>query len=285
MAYAVITREPESGDRYAAALTALGLEIVAMPVTRTEWIDNGLDRVVRERTYDAIVVASARAARALAAAWVAPPRTDGRIVVSTWFEQMYGEPREAGPPERDAQGRSKLPKVWAVGAATARVLAEVGIACVVPEGVDDGHGLALALIEGLGVAERKPPLRERRILVPRAADGRRELLEAMVDAGATVDAMTVYKTFHADPADEEIVAGQRALEEGGAPICVMFAPSQVKALAELVPLPSVAATFVAIGETTAKALREARARRVVVADQPTPEGIAKAVRSVYPPKP
>ncbi len=282
MAYAVITREPEATDRYAAALQALGLETVAMPVTRTEWIDSGLDRVVRERTYDAIVVASGRAARALAEAWVAPPRTSGRIVVSTWFEQLYGEPPDAALPEHDAQGRAKLPKVWAVGPATAQALEEAGIAFVIPEGVDDGASLARAVIDGLGVADRTPPLRNRRILVPRAADGRRELLETMVDAGATVDAITVYKMSHADPADPAIVAGQRALEEGEAPICCVFAPSQVKALAELVPLQSVAATFVAIGETTAKALRDGQARRVVVADQPTPEGIAKAVRSVYP---
>ncbi len=285
MAYAVITREPEAADRYAAALTELGLEIVAMPVTRSEAVDSGLDRVVRERTYDAIVVASARAARALAEAWVAPPRTGGRIVVSTWFEQMYGEPRDSAAPQTDAQGRAKLPKVWAVGQATASVLDDAGIANIVPPDVDDGRSLAQAVIDGLGDAERKPPLRERRILVPRAADGRREVLEALVDAGACVDAITVYRTFNADPADAMIVAGQQALEEGGAPICVMFAPSQVTALATLVPVASVEATFVAIGETTAKALRDAGAARVVAADAPTPEGIAKAVRAVYPPKP
>src|SRR5205085_74917 len=142
--------------------------------------------------------------------------------------------------ELDAGGRAKLPRVWAVGAATARVLEDAGLACVAPPGVDDGRSLAEAVIEGVGSESSKPPMRGLRVLVPRAADGRRDLLEAMVDAGAVVDAISVYKTLKADPADESIRAGQQALEEEGAPICVMFAPSQVTALAELVPMGSVA---------------------------------------------
>lgn len=282
MPYAVITREAEASDRYAAALEGLGLEAVAMPVTRTEAIDCGLDRVLRERTYDAIAVASARAARALIEAWNAPPRTSGRIVVSCWFEQMWGEPPDPPRPELDPQGRAMLGRVFAVGPATGRVLEDGGIKCTVDPDCDDGEGLAQVLIKALGKTTVSPALRGTRFLVPRAAGGRPELLDTLVYAGATVDAMSVYKTFHADPADESILAGQRALEEGGAPICCVFAPSQVAALAELVPLRSVEATFVAIGETTAKALRDAGAPRVVVAKQPTPAGIANAVRAVYP---
>jgi uroporphyrinogen-III synthase len=41
-------------------------------------------------------------------------------------------------------------------------------------------------------------------------------------------------------------------------------------------------SFVAIGETTAAALRAAGVREVAVADTPTPAGIACAVSSVYP---
>jgi len=283
MAYAVITRDPEASAPYAVALAALGLETIAMPVTRTEAIESGLDRVVRERTYDAIVVASARAARALVEAWNAPPRSSGRVVVSSWYEQMYGEPRDPLPAEVDPGGRAMLPPIWVVGPATARVLEDAGLRCLAPKDVDDGKTLAAAVIDGLG-GDAEPPLRGRRVLVPRAADGRRELLEAMVDAGAVVDAISVYKTFHAEPADATIADGKRELEGGDVACCCVFAPSQAQALAELVPLGAIA-LFIAIGDTTAAALRAAGAKRVVIADEPTPEGLARAVSAVYPPKP
>lgn len=285
MPQAVITRDPETLAPYAAALRPLGLEVVAMPVTRSEAIDCGLDRVLRERTYDAIAVASARASKALVDAWNAPPRPGARTVIATWFEQMWGEPPDPPKPELDSQGRAILPRVFAVGPATARVLQDAGLDNVHDPRVDDGEGLATVLIEKLARPDQQPPLRTVRILAPRAAGGRVDLLDRLVYAGATIDAMSVYKTFHADPSEPTIQEGRSALEEGGAEICVLFAPSQVSALAELVPIASLPATFVAIGDTTAQALRDAGAKRVVAADQPTPEGIAKAVRSVYPAKP
>src|SRR5262245_5365704 len=104
MAQAVITRPQDEAATYAAALAKLGLEVVAMPVTRSEPIECGLDRVLRERTYQAIAVASARAARSLIEAWQMPAegRERARMVVSTWFEQMWGEPPDPPKPELDA---------------------------------------------------------------------------------------------------------------------------------------------------------------------------------------
>lgn len=279
---AVITRSIEDAAAYAAALTALGLETIAMPVTRTEAIDSGLDRVLRERKYHAIAVASARAARALAEAWVAPPRSDGRIAISTWYEMMFGQPPDAERAELDPRGRAVLPRVWAVGAATGSVLEAAGISHTIEGG--DGPALAAAMIKAHGSTELQPVLRGLRILVPRAAGGRPELLERLVDVGATVDAISVYRTVDLTAADPEVAAGQEALMSSPA-VCVVMAPSQVTALDAMLPLRTIETVFAAIGETTAVALREAGARRVVVAAEPTPEGIANAVRSVYPPKP
>ncbi len=285
MPYAVITRDAEATAPYTVALERLGLDVIAMPVTRSEAVECGLDRVLRERSYDAIALASARGARALIEAWRTPPRAGARMVVSTWFEQMWGEPPDPPKPALDDQGRATLPRIFGVGPATGRVIEEAGLTCIVDPRADDGEGLAKVLIETLARTEAPPVLRGVRILAPRAAGGRHEMLDMLVYAGATIDAMSVYKTFHAEPAEPEIQAGRSALEEGGAPICCVFAPSQVTALAELVLVPSLEATFIAIGDTTAKALRDAGAKRVVASEQPTPEGIAKAVRSVYPPKP
>lgn len=283
MPYAVITRDREATASYAEALRPLGLEAIAMPVTRHEAIDAGLERVLRERTYDAIAVASARAARALVEAWNAPPREGGRMVVACWYEVAWGEPPDPPKPALDEQGRAKLPRVWAVGPATARVLAEAGIDAILDPAADDGESLAEVLIAGLAREDESPPLRGRRLLVPRAAGGRTELLDALVYAGATIDVMSVYRTFHADPADEEIADGKRELEGGDAVVVCVFAPSQVTALADLVPIDA-SMQYVAIGDTTAKALRHAGAKRVAVATEPTPEGLANAVRKVYPPR-
>jgi uroporphyrinogen-III synthase len=282
MAQAVITRSSDEATAYAAALAELGLETVAMPVTRTESIDSGLDRVLRERQYQAIAVASARAARALVDAWLAPARADGRIAISTWYEMAYGNPPEPDKPTFDAAGHAELPLVWAVGAATGRVLADAGLAHRVEGG--DGAALAAVMIEALGSASRSPVLAGKRILVPRAAGGRPELLERLVDVGATVDAISVYRTIELTAADPDVAAGQDALM-CGPEICVVMAPSQVTSLDTMLPIGTIDTTFVAIGETTAEALRAAGARRVVVATEPTPEGIAKAARAVYPPKP
>ncbi|MEO7736038.1 MAG: hypothetical protein ABIY55_34090, partial [Kofleriaceae bacterium] len=68
MAYAVITREVAAP--YAAVLAPLGLEVVALPVTRVEPAREPavLARAIAQGGYAAIVVASARAAEALHAA-------------------------------------------------------------------------------------------------------------------------------------------------------------------------------------------------------------------------
>jgi uroporphyrinogen-III synthase len=242
MAYAVVTRDREGAAPYAAALAPLGLEVVAMPVTRSEPpADPGaLARAIARGGHAAIVCASARAAAAVAAAAAA----------------------SAAP----------LPEVWAVGPATARALEAAGLRAIVPEGVRDGASLARALA---GARE----LAGVRVLVPRAEEGREEAIAYLRAAGAEVEDVVAYRTV-ATPADDPALAEGRALlVAGGAAICVVLAPSQVAALAALVAVPPLA--FAAIGETTAAALRAVGAGTIAVAETPTPAGIASAVRSVY----
>jgi len=50
------------------------------------------------------------------------------------------------------------------------------------------------------------------------------------------------------------------------------------------PLGKLVTTFAAIGDTTGAVLREAGVACVVVAAMPTPEGVAQAISSVYPPR-
>jgi uroporphyrinogen-III synthase len=112
----------------------------------------------------------------------------------------------------------------------------------------------------------------KRVLVPRSEQGRPEAAAILRAAGADVVEVIAYRTI-ATPIDGN------ALRD--AAVCVVFAPSQVAALASYVRLADATIPFVAIGETTAAALK-ATGVIVAVADEPTPEGIARAVSAVYP---
>jgi uroporphyrinogen-III synthase len=243
VAYAVITRDEAAVARYAAALAPLGLDVIALPVTRTAPArDPGaLGRAIAHGNYAAIVVASAQAAAAVQA----------------------------------ARGDAVLPEVWAVGPATARALAAAGIAAEVPAVARDARALAEALIAQRAVAGR-------RVLVPRAEDGRDEAIAVLRAAGVEVDVVTAYRTVATPHDAPELARGLAVLRRGESAVCAVFAPSQVEALDALVAVRAIAARFVAIGATTAAALRDAGVAAVAVADAPTPEGLAKAVSAVYP---
>ena len=238
--HAVITRDPVDTQAYASILAPLGLDVVAMPVTRTA---APADPVALERAlktpWDIIVVASPRAAAELR-----------RVVTSPAV-------------------------IWAVGPATQRTLGP--LASHVPAGVRDSVELAEHLIAS-GVQGK-------RILVPRAEDGRLEGIEMLRNAGAHVVDVIAYRTVAVSPDDVSLTQGRELLRTGTAALCCLFAPSQVTALATIVgPLSALATRFCAIGETTAAALRSAGVSDVAVASSPTPEGMAQAVRSVYPPR-
>jgi uroporphyrinogen-III synthase len=246
--YAVVTRDREGAASYGAALGELGLAVIAMPVTRTAPPPDPevLWRALARGGYAAIVCASARAAAAVIEA------------AEAW------------------RGLAALPEVWAVGPATARVLEEAGVRAVVPAGVRDGASLARALWAARDIAGR-------RVLMPRAEDGREDAIAILRAAGAEIEDVIAYRTVARAAWDPALAEGRAALAEGRVAICVVLAPSQVAALAALVGPGVVGALqFAAIGETTAAALRAAGAAGVVVAETPTPAGIASAVASVYP---
>jgi uroporphyrinogen-III synthase len=237
MAHAVVTRDPEAAQPYAAALAPLGLITIAMPVTRTAPpIDPAALATALAGEHDAIVCASARAAEAL--------------------------------------GRPSAP-VWAVGPATARRLAELGIAAIARPEIRDGATLAAAMIAEGRVAGL-------RILVPRAEDGRDDAITALRAAGAIVRDVVAYRTVAIAPGDPALAAGRELLAAGRAAVCALFAPSQVRALDAAIPLAAIATRFIAIGETTRAALAAAGVTAAAVAATPTPAGIANAVASVYP---
>lgn len=250
MPYAVFTREVDASSAYVSTLAALGLEIVAMPLTRTEppRDPGALARALEAGGHAAILIASARGAAALVEA-----ATGGRIYPT-------------------------LPEVWAVGPATLRTLVAGGIPAIHPPAAHDGASLAHAMID-----ERV--LDGRRVLVARAEDGREEAMAILRAAGAIVEDVPVYRTVPSPPDDPVLARGRELLLGGRAAVCVVFAPSQVTALAALVgPLGERHTTYAAIGDTTAAMLKELGVATVAVAITPTPEGLANAIAAVYPPR-
>jgi len=141
--------------------------------------------------------------------------------------------------------------IWAVGPATAAILPGAHV------GPGDGASTARALLAAMGPV---------RVLVPRAEEGRDEAIAILRAGGATVIDAIAYRTV-------PIAFDASILHRADVVAC--FAPSQASAL------PALTCPIVAIGETTAAALR-ARGYRPAVAASPTPEGIANAIALVYP---
>jgi uroporphyrinogen-III synthase len=252
----VLTREDIAP--YAAALSTIGFETVAMPVTQqlAEPADrDALVRAVQSGPFTAVVVASRHAAIFLATALTKARRSSSDDLAA--LERSLGE-------------------VWAVGPATKQSLDLEGLASHYPPEVHDGAELARAMI-----AARD--LRGQRVLVPHAEQGRTEAIELLRAAGADVVDVVAYRT-HTVAADHPTVsAGRELLASYGAAVCAVFAPSQVAALAAIVgPLAEVPAQFCAIGETTGAALRAAGVSEPSVAPTPTPDGLVAAVRALVP---
>lgn len=243
----VATRSREDVEAYAAALGP-AIEVVAMPVT--------VAAPLSEPERQALAAALARPDRD--GLWLASARALGPIVSVL-----------------QTQGIARPQRVYTVGPATAAAARAAGLAA---ESMgDDGRTAAQALVDR-GIAGA-------RLLAPRAAGGRDDALAILTAAGAQVEAVTAYRTVARAAGDPAIAEGRAALADGTAAACILFAPSQVDALAEILAdrggLARVRAP-IAIGPTTAAALRAHGATPAAVAATPTPAGVAAALAAVYP---
>ncbi len=123
-----------------------------------------------------------------------------------------------------------------------------------------------------------PSVRGRRVLLPRPAGGRPELLDGLSAAGAEVTAVEAYRTV---PASTELLAPLASWIERREVDAVAFAsPSAVRAVVSA--LGSAAPVLgrvllAAIGPTTSRALEEAGLRPAVVANRHTGTDLAEAI--------
>jgi uroporphyrinogen-III synthase len=107
-----------------------------------------------------------------------------------------------------------------------------------------------------------------RVLVPRAAEGRDELLDGLHALGVEVAAPVAYNTAF-------VAASAQRLRDGGVDVVTVCSPSAVRSLAQAVDAGLI---VVCLGETTAEAARLAGLRVDAVAQRTTMGALVEAVR-------
>ena len=237
----VLTRPRAQSERLAAALRRLGARVIFAPLIKTvpprsfRALDESLQGLA---DFDAVVFASANA-------------------VHAFFARAKKLLRKRP---------SSAVLAAAVGPATAKVLSGYGWkAAIVPEDCRaEGLAQALRLVKGC------------RVLIPRAEQGRETLVQLLRARGAKVTLATAYRT-QSDPQGRREL--RRALARGAH--AVLFAsPSAVRSAAGALGRARMRRAFketaaVAIGPTTAAALRVCGVAPAAVSKRPDAEAFAE----------
>ncbi|MGO1510769.1 MAG: uroporphyrinogen-III synthase [Actinomycetales bacterium] len=158
--------------------------------------------------------------------------------------------------------RSGGTRVGSVGPATTAALAHVGVTV----DTEASHGTAASLIETVGAPAEPGPTR---VLLPASALADPTTAARLTGRGWDVDAVAVYTTV----TDTEAA---RAAVDPWPDAVVVTAPSTLRALLETAGAPPRDVRLVAIGPTTADALRDTGLAPSATAAAPTPEAIATA---------
>ena len=245
----LVTRSEDQAGELVRRLRAAGAEALVVPLICARPLADpaGLDAALsRLASYDALLFTSANAVRFFA------ERAAARGVAL------------AGP------------RVFCVGPATAERAREAGLAVdLVPAGRYDAEGLLAALRRAL-------PLAGRRFLLPRAEAAREVLPEGLRAAGASVDAVPIYRT---EAAPFDAAALRARLAAGEIDALSFTSPSTVRHFLAALDEPARAAAarcaVVAIGAVTAEALRRAGLAPSVVAERPGAEALVEALASYF----
>jgi uroporphyrinogen III methyltransferase/synthase len=250
----LVTRAAEQADRFSRALTDLGAEPIHCPLVRVAppapgdaaRLDEALGGLGR---FAWVVFASANAVERFVAA-MAARALDGRALAGV--------------------------RLACIGPATAAALARAGLRADLVPAHGDAAGLARAVIGASG------DLRGARVLVPRAAEGRDEAIDLLRAEGAEVDAIAVYRLAAVEADHPSVAAALGRLRARQVRVAAFFAPSQVRALADLLGADAASVlgavpTLAAIGSTTAAALVARGLTAHVVPPAPDAEALAAAI--------
>jgi uroporphyrinogen III methyltransferase/synthase len=250
----LITRPLEQAERFSQALAELGAEPLHCPLTRI--VDPPPDDAARLDSSIAqlgrfawVVFASANAVDRFAAA-LRERRLDGRALAGV--------------------------RIACVGPATAAALARHGLLADLVPRHGDAAGVARAIIEASG------DLSGTRVLVPRADKGRDEAIDLLRAAGAEVEAIAIYQLAAVEPSHPAVTSALARLRAGELRAVAFFAPSQVRALCELlggdaVPVLARVPILAAIGATTAAALAACGLTAHVVPTSPDADILAAEI--------
>jgi uroporphyrinogen III methyltransferase/synthase len=163
-------------------------------------------------------------------------------------------------------------RVLCMGARTAEAALAVGLPV---HQVASGRGDAEALLAEILAAGS---VSGRRILIPRSEIGRDVLPDGLRRAGARVDAVSFYRNLR--PAVDEATL-RRDLSSGQLSVLTFTSPSAVSRFAEILDAAARAAALgciiAAVGDTTARALREADLRVDVIPERPDVRALVSAL--------
>lgn len=172
-------------------------------------------------------------------------------------------------------GVATLPgdRVAAIGEATAAALREEGITPAMVAGQSHAEGLLASL------TSRGEDLAGRRILLPRAGEGRDVLPDGLRAAGAIVDVVTVYRTIRIPPPREVV----DLIAAGAVDVVAFTSGSTVRGFLEGIGgadrLRGV--TVAVIGPVTADAARSAGLAPAILAPRATTGDLADAIASHF----
>ncbi|MHA7241115.1 uroporphyrinogen-III synthase [Arthrobacter sp. TMS1-12-1] len=261
----VVLRHPARTVLIAGALRSGGMTAYALPLTDTE--------------LPADVGAVTQALEALGRggyAWL--------VVTSANTVQALG--MLAGTDALAALVRRGGARVAAVGSATARSLAAAGVVVDLVPGEASSAGLL-----------REFPHDDGAVLLPQADLAPDDLRAGLAASGRTVRRIEAYRTvpYPAEPArrvpgveedgprpPELSLRDLRGLAAGGVQPAVVFtAPSAVRQFRDRLEAGPLSFRAVAIGRTTADALRSAGWDPAATAADPTPQGIARAAADAF----
>lgn len=164
-------------------------------------------------------------------------------------------------------------RIAAIGPETARALAPHGLSAdLVPD-----EFVAEALLAALTDAG---PLHGERVLLARADIAREALVTGLLQEGALVDQVTVYRTVPAQPSSDLL----NRLTEGTIDVVTFTSSSTVRSLVDMLGsssglLPS--CTVACIGPVTAATARELGLEPAIVATNYTIPGLIDAIRHHY----
>lgn len=180
----------------------------------------------------------------------------------TAVEALFGALRDA----RDLAGVS----VAAVGPATAAALAAHGVVADLVGEPGGGKGAAAALVARFPEC---PAGGTGRVLLPRSASGRDELVEGLAALGWRAEAVEAYRSVvpAAEPAALERCRGADAV--------VFASPSAVDGLLALAGTAGLPKLVVTIGPTTSAAARAGGLEVAAEASSPDPGGLVAALEA------